>query len=266
MLHSGAAAVALWGAAVVTLSCWVQLYLGGADLGSGRGGFIAVLSWMKIGLLEVDAVLACFVDCSVICALSVLSNEMYANLCLSALLEATLYSKTQHLLTSGRRSSPQIKIPESRLWSEHSWQESCAPILGSLCPIPPSSPPPLSISRRCLFLTFPPPRAAQAFPAAMFKGCQAWFSHSVQPGPRQLWGEPWRCRGVHGAVLGCVETRWGGGDVERGGVFTAERGGCVGMRWGACGSEPGCTDTVGHEGVLCWAHTGTHWGGGCVKG
>lgn len=78
MLHSGAAAVALWGAAVV------QLYLGGADLGSGRGGFIAVLSWMKIGLLEVDAVLACFVDCSVICALSVLSNEMYANLCLSA--------------------------------------------------------------------------------------------------------------------------------------------------------------------------------------
>lgn len=104
MLHSGAAAVALWGAAVV------QLYLGGADLGSGRGGFIAVLSWMKIGLLEVDAVLACFVDCSVICALSVLSNEMYANLCLSALLEATLYSKTQHLLTSGRRSSPQIKI------------------------------------------------------------------------------------------------------------------------------------------------------------
>ncbi|XP_052528329.1 telomere repeats-binding bouquet formation protein 2 [Tympanuchus pallidicinctus] len=27
----------------------------------------------------------------------------------------------------------------------------------------------------------------------MFKGCQAWFSHSVQPGPRQLWGRT----GVH---------------------------------------------------------------------
>ncbi|POI22966.1 hypothetical protein CIB84_013286 [Bambusicola thoracicus] len=37
----------------------------------------------------------------------------------------------------------------------------------------------------------------------MFKGCQAWFSHSVQPGPRQLW--VWR-RGVCGDVSVCRGT------------------------------------------------------------
>lgn len=61
-----------------------------------------MLSWMKIVLLEVDAVPACFVDRSVTFALPMLSNEMCTNLCLSALLHALLKdaSFADELLTS----------------------------------------------------------------------------------------------------------------------------------------------------------------------
>lgn len=101
------------------------------------------------------------------------------------------------------------------------------------------------------------PAAAPQLPAAMFKGCQAWFSHSVQPGPRQLWGEPW---GGCGAVWGCVGTRWGGGSTERGGGFAAECRKCVGVREGVSWAAL----TAWHEGAWCWAHLG-QLGGGALR-
>lgn len=96
--------------------------------------------------------------------------------------------------------------------------------------VPASFPPPhgrspqggsclLSSSSRSFPLSSPP----RAAPAAMFRGHRAWFSQSVSPGPRGLWGEGARPRPSPGEPRGTERAGICGG-IGRGTVLSPPRG------------------------------------------